>query len=264
MKHRVRTVSEVAEVAHVTVRTLHHYDEIGLLTPSERSEAGYRLYTDEDLERLQQILLHRELGFSLDAIGGLLDEPGIDRLAALKAQRRSLLERRQRLDAIIRSVERTLGAMEKGTEMKTEEMFEGFEDLPEAPEAIRDHHREHAAEAHDRWGRTREYEESMRRAKSYGKPDWEAIQSETEENEARMAELLARGADPASAEAREAAEAMRRHIDRWFYPCSPAMHVGLAAMYEEDPRFREHYDQRAEGLAEFVARAIRANAASAS
>lgn len=253
-------VSEVAELAHVTVRTLHHYDEVGLLVPSRRSAAGYRLYSEEDLERLYRILLYRELGFGLDAIGPLVDAPALDRLSALRGQRELLVERRRKTEAVIRAVDRTLETLERGVRMSTEELFEGFDAFADAPTDVREHQGKHSAEARERWGGTEAYRESMRRVKRYGKADWERLRAEAESHESRMAELLAAGADPEGEEAMAGAEAMRRHIDTWFYPCSHGMHAGLADMYEADPRFAANYDKRATGLAAFVATAIRANA----
>lgn len=120
-----------------------------------------------------------------------------------------------------------------------------------------------ADEARERWGDTDAYKESARRTKEYGKEQWAAIKAELEGIEARMAELLAAGAAPESQEAMALAEEARLHIHRWFYPCSPGMHAGLAEMYTADARFRAHYDDRAPGLAGFVATAIKANAARA-
>lgn len=254
------TVSRVAKLAHVTVRTLHHYDEIGLLPPSERTAAGYRVYTQADLERLQQILLYRELGFALEAIGQVLDQPAIDRRSALEAQRALLEEKKQRTEAVIRAVERTLTIMEEGGTMSGEELFEGFEALGDAPEHVRAHHAEHAQETKARWGEASPYRESMRRVKSYSKDDWKRIEAETEANERRMVELLESGAEPEGEAAMAAAEAMRAHISDWYYPCGYEVHASLADMYEQDPRFRAHYEDRAAGLASFVASAIRANA----
>lgn len=258
---RTWTVGEVAERAHVTVRTLHHYDAIGLLVPSARSDAGYRLYTEDDLARLYQVLLYRELGFPLEAIARLLDDPALDRRAALLAQRALLEEKRRKLDAVIAAVDRALETIEKGKTMSSDEIFEGFDALADAPEEVRAHHAEYGREARERWGETEAYRESMRRVRGYSRGDWERIGAEADAVEARMAELLAAGANLTGPEAMDGAEAMRRHIDRWFYPCSHEMHVGLAAMYEADPRFTAYYEKRAPGLAAFVAAAIRANAA---
>ncbi len=256
------TVGEVSKRTHVSVRTLHHYDQIGLLVPSERSDARYRLYGTTDLERLHQILVYRELGFTLDAISRVLDTPSIDRRSELIAQRALLVESKRRTEAVIRAVDRTLESMDKGTMMTTQEMFEGFEDLPNAPDEIRAHHAEHAKETHERWGDRDAYAASMRRARKYSKAEWEKLRQETEQHEAHMAGLMDAGVDPESDEARAAAEAMRQLITRCFYPCSPEMHTGLADLYESDDRFKAHYEKRASGLAVYTARAIRANASS--
>ena len=125
-------VGEVARLAHVSVRTLHHYDRIGLLRPSGRTEAGYRLYTAEDLERLQTVLLYKELGFGLGAIRDLLAEPGFDRREALRAQRAQLARRSGRIAAMLALVDRTLRAMEEGTPMGRSDMFEVFGDFDPA------------------------------------------------------------------------------------------------------------------------------------
>lgn len=116
-------------------------------------------------------------------------------------------------------------------------------------------------EAESRWGDTEAWRESRRRTKSYGPDEWAHIEKAGADNEAAFADLMRSGGDPGGEAAMDLAEAARRHIDRWFYDCPPAMHVGLADMYEADPRFRAHYDGQEPGLAEFVAAAIRANAA---
>jgi DNA-binding transcriptional MerR regulator len=245
------TVSEVARMAHVTVRTLHHYDEIGLLVPSERTDKGYRLYDEADLRRLQQILIFRELEFPLEAIGPLLDAPPGARSEALRAQRELLGRQLRRTEAVLRAVDAALAALEGEETMDTERMFEGFEEFD---------HAKHQAEAEQRWGHTDAYQESMRRAKQYSKEDWAAVMAVGEEAADRLAALLAEGKAPDGQEAMDAAEEHRMHIARSFYPCSHAMHVGLARMYQADPRFTEHFEKRAKGLAAFVAQAIEANA----
>lgn len=121
-------------------------------------------------------------------------------------------------------------------------------------------HNPYEAEARERWGDTEAYEESTRRAKSYGDAEWKRIQEEQEAVEQAFADAMAAGAPTEGGRATDLAEEARLLIDRWFYPCSHAMHVGLAEMYSADARFRAHYDDRADGLAEYVAAAIRANA----
>jgi len=250
-----RTVSEVARLAHVTVRTLHHYDEIGLLVPSDRSRAGYRLYSDDDLARLREIVLFRELGFALDAIAGLLDQPAAQRRDALVAQRERLVAQRRQTDVVIRAVDAALDALDGGRPMTTEKMFEGFDQFQEAP---------YADEARERWGDTDAYKESMRRTRSYGKAEWAALQAESGEILAGFAALLRAGRAPDDPAALALAERHRLHIDRWFYPCSPAMHATLAQMYTADPRFEAFYERIQPGLAAFVSAAILAATASGS
>ena len=247
---QLHTVGEVARLARVTVRTLHHYDRIGLLVPSGRSENGYRLYAYDDLERLRQIRLLRELRFSLDAIGRMLDAPAYDRRSALEAQRELLRQRQRRTDDIIRGVDRALRALDEETEMDRTEIFDGLEEFDHEP---------YQDEVERRWGHSDAYRESMRRIRGYGRGDWTRITEEGEAVVAGLAALMADGAQAASRAAMDLAEEHRRHIDRWFYPCSHGMHRSLADTYTADPRFKAYFEKRREGLAVFVQDAIRAN-----
>ena len=248
----LHTVGQVAVLAGVTVRTLHHYDRVGLLVPSQRSEQGYRLYDYGDLDRLRQIRLLRELRFSLDAIGQMLDATAYDRRSALVGQRELLKEGQQRTETIIRGVDRALTAMEEEKEMDKTEMFEGLEEFD---------HDQYQEEAEQRWGDTDAYKESLRRTRRYDKDDWARIKEEGQVVVARLAGLLADGGQAAGGAAMDLAEEHRCHIDRWFYPCSHGMHKTLAEMYTADPRFMEYFENRGAGLATFVQDAIRANAA---
>lgn len=245
------TVSQVARMANVTVRTLHHYDEIGLLAPAERARNGYRYYRHADLERLHQILLLRELEFSLEAIGELLGRPEAERRAALVGQRDRLRERRRRTEAVLRAIDATLEAMEEERAMETTRLFDGFDSFD---------HTEYEAETQERWGHTEAFKESQRRTRGYGKEQWNEIKREGDDIWARLAALLKSGADPTGPEARALAEEHRQHLARWFYDCGPDMHTGLADMYEADDRFQAFFETWGEGFTEFVTRAFRANA----
>jgi DNA-binding transcriptional MerR regulator len=243
------TVGDVARIARVSVRTLHHYDAIGLLVPSMRSDAGYRLYGEADLERLQQILFYRELGFPLDDVARLLADTKLDRREALLAQRALLLEKRERADAMIRLVDRTLASIEKGAPMSHDQMFEGFD-----PKDYED-------EAKERWGKTPEYAESKRRTSRYGAAEWAALRAEAQEIGEAYARVMDAGGSPRDPAAMDVAERARLHIDRWFYPCPKSMHAALGRMYADDPRFAANYDRIRPGLAQFVSEACIANAA---
>jgi DNA-binding transcriptional MerR regulator len=244
-------VGEVARLARVTVRTLHHYDEIGLLRPSGRTQSGYRRYSGSDLHRLHQVLLFRELGFTLETIQQLLDDPAWDRRRALESQRELLEERRKRLDTILRAVEGALNELAGGGTMTADEIFAGLGEFQA---------REYAEEARERWGETDAYKESMRRTRRYTKEDWVRIKAEGSEGLEAMATLMAAGRSAEGPEAMDLAETARQHITRWFYECSPDFHRGLADMYEADARFGACYEKQATGLTKFVAAAIRANA----
>jgi DNA-binding transcriptional MerR regulator len=245
-----RTVGDVARLAGISVRALHHYDDIGLLSPSGRSESGYRLYDDADLGRLQRILAYRALGFELAAIQELVEDG--DELAHLRRQAALLDRRLARLEAMRAALHKTMEARTMGVNLDPEEMLEVFGD--DDPTA-------YAEEAEARWGDTDAWRQSRARTRRYGKDDWVRIEAEGEAIEARFAAALAEG-EPADAErAMDAAEAHRLHIDATFYDCSHAMHRSLAEMFVTDPRFSAHYERRAEGLAAYVAGAIRANAA---
>jgi len=180
------TVGKMAELAGVTVRTLHYYDTLGLLTPDTRSEAGYRLYADADCERLQEILFYRELGFGLEEINALLQDPDYERVGALRHQRDLLVIRRDRLQTMIGAVETALEAHERGITMTKEEMFEVFGDFDSAA---------HEAEVEERWAGPA-LEQSKRRTKSYGKEQWKEAMAEAEGIAAEFAERLQAGDAP--------------------------------------------------------------------
>lgn len=246
------TVGEVARTAGVSVRTLHHYDELGLVTPSARSESGYRLYSDADLARLQQVLLYRELDFTLDDIARAVNDPGFDRLEALTNQRQLIAEKVDRTRALLALIDKTIQATEGGIQMTKEEMFEVFGDFNPA---------DYEDEVKERWGDTDAYAESARRTKRYTKVDWQRYKDESEANGARLIELFDAEVDPTSPEAMDAADEARLLIDKWFYPLTREAHTHLGAMYLADPRFKANYEKVRAGLTEWFVSAINANAA---
>jgi DNA-binding transcriptional MerR regulator len=248
--NREYTVGEVARLASVTVRTLHHYDEIGLLSPSLRTAAGYRQYSEADLEVLHRILGYRELGFSLDQIADILADCG-DMREHLRRQHALLVERIARLQRMAANVEKTLESYVTGVNLTPEEIFEVFGDVDP---------NEHAQEAEERCGDTDAYKESRRRTARYGKQEWLQIRQEGDAVEARLAEVFRSGAAADSGAAMDAAEAHRAHISRWFYDVPYEMHRGLGRLYIDDPRFRAHYEEIEPGLTQFAHDAIQANA----
>ena len=245
-------VGAVARLAGVTVRALHHYDQIGLLSPSDRSQAGYRRYDEGDLERLQRILFYRELGFGLDEIRKVMSDDGTDASVHLQRQHAMLRDRIRRLERMVAAVEKALEARTMGINLSPDERLEVFGDFD--PD-------EHAAEVEERWADTDAYRESTRRSRGYTKADWQRIKAEGQAAVDALSAALRAGKPADSSEAMDGAELHRLQIDRNFYPCSHQMQVGLAQMYLADPRFTATYEMVEPGLAQYVHDAIVANAA---
>ncbi len=242
-------MKDVARLTGVSIRTLHYYDTIGLLVPGGRTTAGYRLYTDADLLRLQQILIGRELGLPLEQIRRSLDDPRFDRNAALLDQRQRLCERAREAEAMIRAIDAALAAGSATTgDINMADLFNGFDPS------------RYEEEARQRWGHTESYAQMEERTKAYTPDDWKALMAEQGAVYAAAFAALKAGKAPSSAEAMDIAERHRLSIDRWFYPCSHSTHQGLASMYESDDRFRHSIDTYGDGLTTFLAEAIRANA----
>jgi DNA-binding transcriptional MerR regulator len=244
------TVGQVADVFGVTVRTLHHYDEVGLLVPSERSAAGYRLYSDGDLVRLQQIVVYRRLELPLDEIASLL-AGAEDASAHLRRQREAVMTRLDELTELVVAIDRALEReMEKrpATPAELTELFgDGFTD-------------EYEQEAEERWGETDAWKQSQSRTKRYTKDDWVEVKAEMHAVNAAFVAALASGEPATSDAAMDAAEQHRLHIHERFYELSHDAHRGLADMYVADPRFAKTYEDLAPGLASYVHDAIHANA----
>ena len=245
-------VGEVARLAGVTVRTLHHYDRIGLLSPSGRTAAGYRQYAPADLDRLHSVLLYRELGFSLVEVASLLDDPAADPAAHLRRQHALLWERLERTQGMVAAVEKEMEALSMGISLTPEERFEVFGEQDPA---------RYDAEVEERWGETDAYAESKRKTSSYTKDDWLRIKAEGADLEARFSAAMRSGVPADANPAMDLAEEHRQSITRNYYDCPPAMHAGLGRMYVEDERFTAHYEEIAPGLAQYVSTAVQANAA---
>lgn len=255
---RPLTVGQLARLSGVTVRTLHHYDETGLLRPSGRTDAGYRLYDGDDVARLQQVLFYRELGFDLADVAVLLDDPDTDPIDHLTRQHELLGERIARLEEMRAAVELTLEARQMGVNLDPEEMLEVFGE---------DHARNHdayQAEAEERWGDTDAWAQSRRRTSQYTKDDWTQVKAEQEAATRAVLAAMEAGLPADSERAMDAAEQMRLQIHERFYDLSHDMHRNLADMYVQDPRFTKHYEDQAPGLAQYVHDAIHANADRAS
>lgn len=246
------TVGEVARMSGQTIRTLHHYDRIGLLVPAERTPSGYRDYSDQDLERLRQILTYRELGFGLDQIAALLDDPHADTHAHLVRQHRLVNERINRLRTMAQALEHLMEADTMNLNLTSAERLELFGDFDVDA---------HSEEARQRWGNTEAYTQSQRRVSTYTKADWERLNAESEQIYQDLARAMNEGLAPDSTAVMDLAERHRAHITSWFYDCPAEMHQGLGRMYVEDERFTTTIDAHGQGLSVYLREAFAANAA---
>ncbi|OMF11882.1 MerR family transcriptional regulator [Paenibacillus amylolyticus] len=231
-------VKEVAELASISVRTLHHYDEIGLLTPDEVTSAGYRLYSDANLERLQQILFFKELDFSLKEIKNIITNPSFNPEEALNMHRLILLEKRQRLDQMIATIDRTVLHVRGEIKMTAKEQFEGF-DFSQNP---------YEQEARERWG-DQAVDQANQKLHSKSNTEQNALSEQMNEIYKRLAAL--RHTEPASAEAQAGIQEWYTLLNR-MGNYSPEVFRGLGQMYVDDERFTRNIDQFGDGLAVFM------------
>jgi len=240
------TVGELASMAGITVRTLHHYDQIGLLTPSGRTAGGYRVYDEEAIERLRTILTYRELGLSLEETAEAIDH---DADAALRTARDRVFDQIDRLEKIAASLTLSLADTTQGDIMTPEEKLAVFGDFD--PDA-------HTDEVLERWGDSGTYRESIRRTATYDADTWVRIRAENDAISRRFVALMDAGVLPDAAEARVLVDEHRAHISRWYYECTPQIHAGLGVMYATDPRFAKNIDKAGDGLSAYLSDAIAA------
>lgn len=243
----MHTVGELATLAGVSVRTLHHYDELGLVVPSARTAANYRLYDHADLERLQEVLALRAFGLPLAEVAGVLEDPSHDRVAVLRAQAERLRHERERLGGLLAAVEDAIAAHERGVAQEMTDMFDGQD------------HEALQAEAEQRWGDTDAWRQSQQRTGSWGDTGRDEAAQWWSEHFSTFAALHAEGVPRHDDRVLGAVAAHRALVNR-FYDCDATMQRNLAVMYVADARFTATYDAHGEGLAQYVHDAIRARA----
>jgi DNA-binding transcriptional MerR regulator len=237
------TVKQLANLAGVTARTLHYYDEIGLLRPAEYGENGYRYYSDEALLRLQQILFYRELDFNLDQIRAILDRPDFNLLNALQTHRAALFERINRLNCLIETVDNTMKHLRGEFEMEKKDFYKGFDEEKQ---------KRYEQQVRERWG-----DEAMDKTKdwnAYTRAEKNDILAQMHEISASIAANMDKG--PESAEVQHWIGRWHKHIDQYFYPCSLEIFEALGHGYVEDPEFRATYEGIRPGMAAFMEKAM--------
>lgn len=242
-------ISDVAKMSKITVRTLHYYDELGILKPLV-DENGYRLYSDKDIIRLQQILFFRELDFSLKEIKSILESPNFNRKKALLSHKEFLIEKKKRIENIINTVDLSLQEIEGEIDMKKEEMFNGF-----SMKEINEHKKKYANEVKAKYGESTAYKESEIKTSKYNKEEWDEIMKEANDIYVQLASYIDQEA--AGEEVQEIIEKWRDHITKNYYNCTLEIFEGLAELYVSDNRFTKNIDKFGEGLAEFLSKGIK-------
>ena len=240
-------INEISKLTGVSVRMLHHYDKIGLLTPSKRTDSNYRVYNDNDISRLYQILLFKELEFPLQEIKQILDDKNFDKEEALKVQRNLILEKKKRLERILESIDDTIENL--GGNSMNKNSFKAFD-----YEEVKKHQEKYKEETEKRYGKSDAYKESHEKTSKYTKNDWENITEEANEIYEELAKLMDK--DPSDEKVQELIERKRNHITTYYYNCTIEIFRGLALMYVADERFTKNIDKYGEGLAQFLSDAM--------
>lgn len=241
-------VKEVQSITGVTIRMLHHYDKINILNPSSKSDAGYRLYNDNDLEKLQQIMFFRELDFSLEEIKEILSSPKFNKNVALENHRKILTERKTRLENLIKIIDNTL---EKGVDnMSNNEKFKAFDTTE-----IEHYKNKYKKEVEAKYSHTDAYKEYKKKASKYEKNDWQNVMEKGDIIFKNLANLMDKS--PSDIEVQTEIENWRNHITNSFYNCTIEIFQSLGEMYVNDTRFTENIDKHKSGLSNFINEAIK-------
>ena len=233
-------IKEFAEITGVSVRTLHYYDEIGLLKPAIVDEfTGYRYYDESSLLRMQEILFYRELDFSLKGISEILSSQNYDKAKALNEQKQLLTLKKERLERLISAID---GAV------KGENVMRAFDDKE---------FEKYKAEVKGKWGNTDAYKEHAEKTKDYSGDKWSSLAEEMNDIFAEFAVCMKNNDEPDSAEVQSLVKALQSHITENYYQCTNDILSGLGQMYVADERFKNNIDKHADGTAQFVSEAIK-------
>jgi DNA-binding transcriptional MerR regulator len=239
------TVKQLAKLAHITPRTLHFYDEMGLLKPSYTQSNGYRVYEEKELLRLQQIMFFRELELPLEEIKKIIDAPGFNIVEALKSHKKLIELKQKRLTGLLETITKTIKKMSKETTMKDGDLYEGFDDAQM---------KEYQKEAKERWGNTEAWKQSQERVKKMGKAGTEKVGKEMQSITVAIGKNMSEGI-----ESKIIQDLVKKHHEAIgnFYDSSYEMYKNLGEMYVADPRFTSYYEKIQPGLAVFMRDAIK-------
>lgn len=243
------SIKELSEIAGVSTRTLRYYDEINLLKPKRISSSGYRIYSEKQIDILQQILFYKELGMSLDKIKEILQNPNFDKVNALKMHKIKLLEKKKQIDMLLNNVEKTLLSLVGGIKMSDKEKFEGFK-----KQYIDENEKKYGKEIRSKYGDDT-IDKSNKKLKDMSQEEFSEVELLAKEIISTLIEAKKTN-DPASELAQYVANLHRKWLSFYWEKYTKEAHAGVAQMYVYDDRFKEYYDKHGEGLAEFLRDAI--------
>jgi len=243
------SINKLSSMSGVTTRTLRYYDEIGLLTPARVADSGYRIYAPEQVDTLQQILFYKALGFALDEIKLLLSAPDFDRMQAFENHLQALHQRRKQINQLIANVQKSITTMKGETTMLDAEKFEGFKQ-----KLLADKEKQFGNELREKFG-DKAIEGSNANLKAMSQEQYTETEKLLQEVNDTLKRAVAQG-DPASELAQHACALHKEWLCRYWSEYTPEMHLGLAQMYVEDPRFTAYYDKIVPGAAMFLRDAL--------
>ncbi len=243
------TINKLARLAGVSPRTLRYYEELGLLTPTRVSSNGYRIYSQKEVDQLQQILFYRELDVPLDDIRKILADHNFNRNATLESHLAALCARREQLDQLIATVKKSLRTARGETPMKDEEKFAGFKQ-----KLIEDNEKQYGTEIREKYGEET-VQQTYAKMKGLTQAQYGEVERLSQAFNEKLIAAMAQG-DPAGELAQQACDLHRQWLGYFWTAYSPQAHAGLAQMYVEDPRFTAYYDKIAVGSAPFLRDAI--------
>lgn len=243
------TIQKLASLAGVSTRTLRYYDEIGILKPARINSSGYRIYGQEEVNSLQQILFYRELGVGLDSIKEIVTAPSFDGAKALREHREKLLEKKEQLDLLIANVDKTIALSEGRITMSNKEKFEGFK-----KKMVEDNEKKYGKEIREKYGKE-SVEASNAKVMNMTEEQYQEVTALAEQLQTTLAEAFKTG-DPAGELAQKAADLHKQWLTYYWKEYSKEAHAGLAQMYVDDERFTAYYDKEQPGTAVFLRDAI--------
>lgn len=236
------TINQLAKLAGVSVRTLHHYDEIGLLSPKRNEKNDYRLYTEDELLLLQQILFFRELDFPLDDVKEIITSPNFDIAQALKEHKQMILLKKKRVDGLLKTIDKTITNITNKTNMKDEDLYGNFS---------KEEMENYTKEAKERWGNTEAYKQSQVRVAKMGKEGLNVALQKSSVITLAIVDCMKEGVVVQDTRVQKLIAEHYNWLSNFYEP-TLEIYKGLAEMYVADPRFKKTYEDIAVGLAQYM------------